>query len=221
VLRKSTKLTQAAGRSARAFGLAGLLLLGCFGIAPPAAKANIFNVSANVSATQANYTRSSSPDVINVFNSLVDIDTVDGTILGGSVNVTDFPSFTTVETCQTAYGFGGCAFFANWSINSYVFLDFTGFDSLAGYAGGPLLPDSFLELSDGTTRPLGVGFVTPEPGFYGVLALGMSGLLFAIQRRRCAYSPPRHLVFESPTASDRRAAVVPNPTFEKIKWRWY
>ena len=63
-------------------------------------------------------------------------------------------------------------------------------ESISFTATGSLTEITF-ESGDGPTPGsygpvIGDVFVTPEPGFYGALALGMSGLLFAIQRRRRA-----------------------------------
>jgi hypothetical protein len=176
-----------ANKSARGFALSGLLLLGCFGIAPSVANADVFEITATVgdifgSTTAGMYTGLTVTGQLDINTTTGALDTSDSNVMvQGDPN-----EFT---------GFFGCPSTCTYTFNS-GFYEFGLLDigNAIGFTGGSLVSDSYIALTD----PLGsnnaevqyylsgsVGSAaTPEPGFYAALALGMSGLAFAVWRRR-------------------------------------
>ena len=174
-------LLRAAWRSGRAFVLPGLLLLGCLSATSAVSKAEIFDISATVSAVAGTtYVAGGLATVSGTVN----IDTVGGSVTAGLLHITGFVSgpFDTLYNCATT---GACSFVATNPFADYLYLDFAP-ATFIGYSGGALGSDSYFSDNGPTYLLQGTVTAAPEPSFYVVLAIGMSGLLLAVWRRRRA-----------------------------------
>jgi hypothetical protein len=164
-------LSHAAWRSARALSLAGVLL-GCLDIAPTAAKADVFNVSATVGDIDTGPTFPSGPYTGLTVTGTVNLDTANpGTVNSISLTVSGDPNiFTGAFGCPTV---GSCTFFFNNSFAEDGLLDI---GSPIGYTGGALLSDSFIQL----VTPLGTPIPNPpgsNPNYQPEVQYLLSGTL--------------------------------------------
>jgi hypothetical protein len=175
---------QIAWRPARAFGLAGLLLFGCLGIAPTVAKADIFNVNATVGSIHGG-----GPGQFTGLSltGAFDLDTTLGVVNSDTIIVQNDPNlFTGFLGCPAS-----CTYIFNTGFNEFGLLDI---GNPLGFTGGALQSDSYIALINPLGGPgsevqydlsgsVSGAVATPEPR-YEALALGMSVLLFASLRRR-------------------------------------
>jgi hypothetical protein len=168
----------------RYFGLIGLVA--ALNFAPSIARADtVFDVSATVGNIQGG--GPAGPSTGLTLTGTLDIDTVGGTFDGGSLTLQgDANIFTSFSGCPA-----NCTFFNNSGFAEFGLADLIGgADTLVGYAGGALLSDSYIDVLPnsvaydltGTVTPEGSS-QAPEPGSYGVVALGL-GALYAATRRR-------------------------------------
>jgi PEP-CTERM motif-containing protein len=169
----------------RSSSLACLLLFAAMAVAPSVAKAAIvpFTIFADLSGL---------PGV--TVNGTLDIDTTAGDIAGGFLTV----SQGYVNDFDTPFACGpSCVLLGDFHSpdSAFMFLDFAP-GTLVGYTGGALAGDSFLEAASGEPYSLVNGTATmastPEPGFYGILTLGLGGLLVAGWRRQRSPQRGRH-----------------------------
>ena len=164
------------------------LLLAClgFGLAPSVAKAGtIFNVSATVGNIQGGGS-AGAPTGLALLGILT-IDTVSGTLTGGSLQLGSNPNlFTTFFGCPAS-----CTFYANTGFADFGLLDLIGnANTLVGYAGGALKSDSYIDVASvaydlrGTVSTTSTTAATPEPASYSIILLGLGGLYLAKRRLR-------------------------------------
>jgi len=158
----------------RSFGVGLLLLVGCLGFAPTAAKADIFNL--NATDTHG-----------DTITGTLTIDTIGGDVTSATVDVSGLSGpFVLFSGPVSSSSFYVDTFYLPApGGEAYMLLDVG--SPLVGYTGGALAGDS--ELYPFVGGPAAVSgsltpIPTPEPAFFGVLALGMSGLVFAVRRRR-------------------------------------
>jgi hypothetical protein len=168
------------------------VLFGCLSLAPTRASAEVFSVSAIVSSVPEPSVFTPGPGTVH---GSLNINTVTGTVTTGNLLVSNEGSFSgTFSLVQNCAITGACSFVSpSFGGGTYLYLDFAAppTTTLVGYTGGPLAADSEFAASAAgshtTTYYFLSGTVTaPEPSFYVVLAIGMSGLLFAVWRRRRA-----------------------------------
>jgi len=184
---------KAGSQSARAFGLAAMLLLGCLGFAPIAAKADVYNLIGTIGTTQGTLENIPGYTGLIVTGTLT-IDPTQGVLSPSSVSVQNDPtSFTNFYgcpgACTTTYlssGFGeygyldlGSAPFTGTPIvlgpKSYLYLTFQG---AAEPTDAFTVTGSLTDVSTTSVNP------TPEPSLYGILALFLAGTFVAVRTRR-------------------------------------
>ena len=171
-------------RSVKSLALGGLMLFGSLGVL----KADLYNVNAVV----GNNVGHDVPVLGITGLTLTGVLNINSTDPGGSGDITGTLTLEGDSNLFTGY-FGcpgtSCTFFFNGGFTTFGILDLTASGSLFGYTGTPaLLPAS--EITIGSNPFFLSGSVlpvpTPEPGFYGVLALGGVALAFALWRRNAA-----------------------------------
>jgi MYXO-CTERM domain-containing protein len=165
-------------RFTKALGIAVVPVLGCLALSPGVAKADVYltlnatignNVGHNVPV--AGITGLTLTGTLDLTDVIDEVTTNAADIkLQGNPNL-----FTEVLSC----GIYLCATIANTGFAEYGLLDIGNPNT---FEGGALGPNS--ELTIGSNPYHLTGTLTPEPGFYGALALGMIGLLVAFRRRR-------------------------------------
>ncbi len=171
-------------------GLTGLVLFACLSVAPTA-RADPFAVSAIISSVEAPGTAVFTGPGTGAVHGSLDINIATGVVTGASLVVSGEPGFngtySLLQNCNTTTA---CKVVDPSLYGSALYLDFASSPTtLVGYGGGLLVADSaFYVLPPPTFRSyLLSGTVTaPEPSFYAAMAIGMSGLLFAVRRRRRA-----------------------------------
>lgn len=174
--------------SARAFGVASVLLFGCLGIAPSTAKADIYDLNATVGTTVG--TLENVPGYTGL--------TIAGTLTIDPTQGVTSPSSVTVQNDPNVFnGFFGCpgtctySFVVSPSFAEYGFLDL----GTAPFTGNPITlgSDSYIYLTfQGSAEPTDAFTVsgaltdvssTPEPSLYGILALFLGGVFVAARKR--------------------------------------
>ena len=210
-MKKETRfvgLMQVVRRSARELALGALVLLGCLGAAPTAARADISWTFNNVDFSVASYSSTAGPlglggfvytevaslsgsfSTNNAANAVTGFNHVTITAENG-YNSYAFPVAGIVDTYLPGeigiYGTG----FSHY-IDLYLTTPLTGAGGSDSFSAGYDCPgcailspgsDPVVVGAGGTQIVTGNIEATPEPGFYAVLALGLSGLLFAGWRR--------------------------------------
>jgi hypothetical protein len=195
-----TGLTQVVRRSAGELGLGALVLLGCLGAAPTAARADISWTFNNVNFSVAEWTPTGTvyTEVASLSGSFSTNNAATTVTSFSDLKITAQPGDSkyafTVAGIDDAYLPGTIGIYATgWS--SYIDLTLTSpltspggsYSFSSGYdcPGCAVLPpdNGAGVVGAGTQVVTGDIEATPEPGFYAVLALGLSGLLFAGWRR--------------------------------------
>lgn len=168
-----------AWHSARAFGLAALLLSACLFLVPTAARADL-TFSLNNGAVGGVYGLSPTTNVFSgaLVTGTVTIDPTAGALTNLDLHVQGDPSVFNGFFCLS-----NCTYFYNGGFTEYGLLDLR---NLVGFRSGALAPDSWIYLAGEQYYLSGS---LPEPGLYGTLAIGLGGMLLAGYRRRRAQHP--------------------------------
>jgi hypothetical protein len=166
-------------RTSRVVFGAALLLVG-LAFASSVASATTFNVSAVVGDEPNGEV---GPAAGLTLKGTLQIDTAGGSLDSGSLTLQNDPNvFTGFFGCPTS---GTCTFYFNSGFAEFGLLDLTNAGTLVGYAGGPILPDSYIDTASilqdltGTVTPAAI----PEPSSLMLLGTGAASFAGLFRRK--------------------------------------